>query len=118
MGIPVSNDRYLALTVLVEALGTAKDRYVACPVNGKLKAILSILDVTVDGDNVISVAIDGTAVTGGSVTHASSGSAAGEMKYAEPSAANTCKRGSKIKVSTDGGGSTGQSRVTLLIEQD
>lgn len=116
--IPVSNDRYLSLEVLVEALGTAKTRYVACPVQGKLKAILSTLDVAVDGDNVLTVAINAVAVTGGTVTHLASGSAAGELKYAVPTAANSVKRGSVISVATDGGGAAGQARVTLLIEQD
>jgi hypothetical protein len=118
MAVPVSNDRFVALTVLVESIGTAKTRYVASPVNGKVRSIVSVLDVTVDGDNVITAAIQGTAITGASVTHASSGSAAGEVKYAECTAANTIKRGQNIGVATDGGGSTGQARVTILIEQD
>lgn len=113
-----TNDRYLALSVLVEALGTAKDRYVACPVNGTVVLVESVLDVAVDGDNVITCSIMGTAITGGAVTHAASGSAAGEVKTARPSAANTIKRGQYIKVATDGGGSAGQARVTLLILQD
>ena len=69
MSTPSSNDRNVALTVLVEALGTAKTRYVSSPCNGKIKFISSVLDVAVDGDNVIAASIAGTAVTGGSVTH-------------------------------------------------
>lgn len=112
------NDRYLALTVLVEAMGTAKTRYVACPVDGKVKLILSALDVAVDGDNILTAKIAGTAITGGSVTHAASGSAAGEIKSAVPTAANSVKRGQALSIDTDGGGTAGQCRVTFLIEQD
>lgn len=118
MASPVSNDRYISVEVLVEALGTAKTRYVACPVNGVVKHILSVLDVAVDGDNVITCGIAGTAITGGSVTHPSSGSAAGEVKAAVPTAANTVKRGQYLSAATDGGGNAGQCRVTFLIEQD
>lgn len=118
MGAPVTNDRYLCVTLLLESIGTAKTRYVACPVNGKVKAVMSVLDVTVDGDNVITAGIQGTAITGISMTHAASGSAAGEVKYAEPTAANTCKRGQYLSATTDGGGTTGQARITFLIEQD
>ena len=118
MASPVSNNRYISVQVLVEALGTAKTRYVACPVNGTVKHILSTLDVAVDGDNVLTFAISGTAITGGTVTHASSGSAAGEVKAAVPTAANTVKRGQTLSAATDGGGNAGQAQVTFLIEQD
>jgi hypothetical protein len=115
--VPMSNNRYLALTVLVEALGTAKTRQTACPVNGTVVWIGSVLDVAVDGDNVITAAINGTAITGASVTHPSSGSAAGEVKQCKPTAANSVKRGDALQALTDGGGTAGQSRVTFLIEQ-
>jgi hypothetical protein len=117
MGIPSSNVKYVAVDVLVEALGTAKTRYVVCPVEGTVREIFSVLDVAVDGDNVLTFGIGGTAITGGTVTHPSSGSAAAEIKTAVPTAANTVLKGQYLSAATDGGGSVGQARVTFLIEQ-
>lgn len=118
MSAPVSKSaRYVAVTVLVEALGTAKTRYVVCPVEGKVVQVFSALDVAVDGDNVLTFAIAGTAITGGTVTHASSGSAAGEVKSCVPTAANTVLKGQALSAATDGGGNAGQARVTFLIDQ-
>lgn len=116
MSSPTRNVNYTAVTVLLEAIGTAKDRYVVCPVEGKVIYISSVLDVAVDGDNVLTFAIGGTAITGGTVTHPASGSAAGEVKACVPTGANSVKRGQALKASTDGGGSAGQARVTFLID--
>lgn len=117
MSIPSSNVKYVSVTCLLEAIGTAKDRYVVSPVEGTIRQIFSVLDTAVDGDNALTFACDGTSITGSGITHASSGSAAGEMKSSVPTAANTCKKGSVLKCTTDGGGSTGQARITFLIEQ-
>ena len=118
MASPVSNDRYISCQVLVEALGTAKTRFVAAPASGRVVHILSTLDTTVDGDNILTAAIAGTAITGGTITHLASGSAAGEVKAAVPTAANTVRRGQALSIATDGGGGTGQAQVTFVIEQD
>lgn len=117
MGIPASNVKYVSCDVLVEALGTAKTRYVVCPVEGTIRQIFSVLDVAVDGDNVLTFGINGTAITGGTVTHAASGSAAGEVKQCQPSAANYVYKGQYLSAATDGGGAAGQCRVTFLVEQ-
>lgn len=117
MTAPATNDRYISVTVLVEALGTAKTRYVASPVSGLIKRIQYAMDVAVDGDNVCTPAIDGTAITGGAKT-LTTAHVAGTCVYAEPTAANRVKVNSSISVATDGGGSAGQCRVTITIEQD
>lgn len=116
MSSPTRNVNYVAVDVLCEAMGTAKTRYVVSPCEGKVVYIASVLDVAVDGDNVLTFAIGGTAITGGTVTHAASGSAAGEVKAAIPSAVNSVKRGQALSVATDGGGAAGQCRVTFLID--
>lgn len=115
---PTTNRSYVILNVLVEALGTAKTRYVPSPVTGYVKSITGTLDVAVDGDNVITSSIDGTAITGGGFTFASSGSAAGQTKTAEPTAAHRVKRGQAIGIITDGGGNAGQANFSICIEQD
>lgn len=119
MSNPVSsNNRYISVTTLLEAIGTAKDRYAACPVNGKVVRIQSALDVVVDADNVLTFGIGATAITGGTVTHALSGTAAGEVRSCNPTAANTVKAGQALRATSDGGGTVGQCRVTFLIEQE
>lgn len=117
MPVPSVSARYVAVTLLVEALGTAKTRFVVCPVEGKVKQIFSTLDVVVDGDNLLTAKIAGTAITGGTMTHLASGSAAGEVKQCQPTAANTVLKGQTLSIDTDGGGTTGQAHVTFLIEQ-
>ncbi len=120
MGVPRANVNYVPVTVLVEDLSTAKVRYVVSPAGGKVVWIGSTLDVVVDGaDAVLTTRIAGTAITGGAITHALSGTAVGEVEQAFPTAANEVKRGETLEVSADGGASTtGQAQVTFLIEQE
>jgi hypothetical protein len=113
----MSNDRYVAVTVLVEALQTNKTRYVASPVKGSIVWIGSVLDVTCGADTTLTPSINGVAITGGAVVHLTAGSAVGEVKQAKPTAANAVLRGDKISIAATGGSTGGQARVTLLIEQ-
>ena len=117
MGVASVSQRYISVTVLVEALGTAKTRYVVSPVEGKVKQISSVLDAVVDGDNLLTAKIGGVAITGGTMTHTLSGTAAGEVRQCTPTAANTVAKGQTLSIDTDGGGTVGQARVTFLIEQ-
>lgn len=118
MGIPTSNDRYVSMNVLLEAVGTAKTRGMYCPVNGSIVHIGCVTDVAVDGDNVVTGKINAVAITGGAFTVLASGSAAGVKNQATPTAANSVKRGDWISFDTDGGGATGQLNITVLIEQE
>ena len=117
MSVPAVSQRYVSVTLLMDAIGTPKTRYVVCPCDGKVMQIFSVLDATVDGDNVLTAKIAGTAITGGTITHLASGSAAGEVKACTPTAANTVLKGQALSIDTDGGGTTGQSRVTFSIMQ-
>jgi hypothetical protein len=117
MAQPKQTMKDVSCGVLVEALGTAKDRYVASPARGTIKAIFIAVDTAVDGDNVITCSIGATAITGGSDT-LTTAHVAGTVRTIIPTAANTVQLGQVIKVATDGGGTAGQVRVTFLIEQD
>ena len=118
MASPTSNVKFIALNVYVAALGTGKTRFVACPVDGYVRMIQYASDVAVDGDNIITSAIAGTAITGGGFTLTTSNSVAGMVMTAVPTAANRVLRGQAIAVTTDGGGDAGDGLFTLLIEQD
>ncbi len=113
---PVSNDRYLALTVLVEAIGAAKDRYVMCPVSGTVVSVGYAVDTVVDGNNVMTAGIGATDITGGGTT-LTTAVTAGLGVIVNPTALNAVSRGQLLRATTDGGGTVGQVRVTFLIEQ-
>ena len=70
------------------------------------------------GDATVTTAIEGTAVTGGVVTIAQSGSAAGDKDSAVPTAANTGEAGDKITL-TVGGTATGDRTIngSVLIQR-
>ena len=118
MASPTSNVKFIALNVYVAALGTGKTRFVACPVDGYVRMIQYASDVAVDGDNIITSAIAGTAITGGGFTLTTANAVAGMIVTAVPTAANRVLRGQAIAVTTDGGGDAGDGLFTLLIEQD
>ena len=54
-------------------------------------------------DAAFTFEIGGTAVTGGAITVAQSGSAAGDVDTAEPTAANRVEEDGTIEMITDGG---------------
>lgn len=115
--VPASNDRYIAVTVLLEAIGAAKSRFCVCPVRGNVVWIGSALDVVVDGDNILTFKINGVLITGSTMTHDVATTAAGQVKQSKPTALTAVNRGDALEALTDGGGTVGQCRVTYLIEQ-
>jgi len=113
--IPVTNDRYIAVTLYLSALANAATFKVACPVDGVIRRIQYAKNAAVDAANVLTSAIDGTAITGGGLTLAA---ADPTVMEAEPTAANECRRGQVLSVATDGGGSAGSGNIVFLIEQE
>ena len=100
-------------------VSTASSTFVAVPDGGKIIKIITALQGAISGGNAgISFEIGGTAVTGGGITVAHSGSAAGTIDSAEPTAANQVEEGGSIEMITDGG-STGAKKlnVTFVIRR-
>ena len=111
------NDYFL--TAEIADISTASSTYVAVPDSGKIIKIITSLQGAISGGNAgISFEIGGTAVTGGGITVAHSGSAAGDIDTAEPTAANDIQEGQAIEMLT-GGGSTGANKlnVTFVIRR-
>ena len=111
------NDYFL--TAEIADISTASSTYVAVPDGGKVIKIITALQGAVSGGNAaITFEIGGTAITGGGITVAHSGSAAGDIDTAEPTAANDVQEGGSIEMITDGG-STGAKklRVTFVIRR-
>ena len=66
-------------------VSTASSTFVAVPDSGKIIKIITSLQGAISGANAgVSFEIGGTAVTGGGITVAHSGSAAGTVDSAEP----------------------------------
>ena len=100
-------------------ISTGSSTYVAVPDGGKVIKIITALQGAISGGNAaISFEIGGTAITGGGITVAHSGSAAGDIDTAEPTAANQVEEGGSIEMITDGG-STGAKKlnVTFVIRR-
>ena len=100
-------------------ISTASSTFVPVPDSGKIIKIITSLQGAISGGNAgISFELGGTAVTGGGITVAHSGSAAGDIDTAEPTAANDVQEGQAIEMLTDGG-STGANKlnVTFVIRR-
>lgn len=111
------NDYFL--TAEIEDVSTASSTFVAVPDGGKIVKIITALQGAISGANAaITFEIGGTAVTGGAITVAHSGSAAGDVDTAEPTAANRVEQDGTIEMITDGG-STGAKKllVTFVIRR-
>ena len=96
-------------------VSTASSTFVAVPDSGKIIKIITSLQGAISGANAgVSFEIGGTAVTGGGITVAHSGSAAGTVDSAEPTAANNVEEGGTIEMITDGA-STGAKKLNITF---
>ena len=111
------NDYFLTSTIA--DISTASSTFVPVPDGGKVIKIITALQGAIGTANGgISFEIGGTAITGGGITVTQSGSAAGDVDTAEPTAANDVLEGGSIEMITDGG-STGTKKlgVTFVIRR-
>jgi|SRR3972149_966986 len=115
MGHSTQNAHLITQTFVLPGLGTAAGRGVCCPVVGKITHIGLGIYTAVDGTNVITTSINGTAVTDGAIT-LTAANTVNSTAQAHPTAANTVKKGDYIYVATDGGGTVGDVIVTISID--
>lgn len=107
------NDYFL--TAEIEDVSTASSTFVTVPDGGKIIKIFSALQGAISGaDAALSFEIGGIAVTDGGITIANSGSAAGDVDSAEPTAANSINEGETIEMITDGS-STGTAKAVITF---
>ena len=111
------NDYFV--TAEIEDISTASSTLVAVPDGGRIIKIITALQGAISGGNAaISFEIGGTAVTGGGITVAHSGSAAGTVDSAEPTAANIVEEGGTIEMITDGASSGAKKLcVTFVVRR-
>ncbi len=90
--------------------------YLVCPHAGDIAKIYTVIDGVVStADITITAKIGATGVTNGVVTITQSGSAAGDVDSATPSAANTVTAGQAINLVVAGGGSGGSPRIHVVV---
>lgn len=90
--------------------------YLVCPHAGNITSIQTVTDGAVStADITITAAIGATGVTNGVVTIATSGSAAGDVDSATPTAANAVTAGQAVNFTVTGGGSGGSPRIHLAM---
>jgi len=111
------NDYFL--TSKITDISSAGSTFVPVPDDGRIiKIFTSIKNAITTANAALSFEIGGTAVTGGGITVTQSGSAAGDVDTAEPTAANSVNEGQAIEMITDGGSSTAcECVVTFVIRR-
>jgi len=108
-------DKYY-LTVQLADISTASSCYVVVPHDAYVTKIYSVISGTIaDADCVITAYKGSTALTGGVITVAYSGSAAGDVDSCSPTAGNNFTAGQVIKITT-GGQSTNTVIGVFTIE--
>lgn len=98
--------RYYYLTTYLADVSTAGQCYVHVPTDfgsGKIVRIETVLNGAIaTADAALTAKINGTAVTGGTITIANSSSAAGDRDSCVPTGANVVAGGDQIEIETDG----------------
>ena len=111
------NDYFLTSTIA--DISTASSTFVPVPDGGKVIKIFTALQGAIGTANGgITFEIGGTAITGGGITVTQSGSAAGDVDTAEPTAANVVLEDGTIEMITDGASSNAvKLNVTFVIRR-
>jgi len=108
------NEQVLTMDIATGSGST--DFYIVAPHAGDITKIYTVIDAAIANANItVTASIAGAAVTGGAVTIAYSGSAAGNIDIASPSAANTITAGAAIKLVVAGGTTGGGDKVHIAI---
>ena len=104
------------LTLELDDLSTASSTWLPAPFTGRVNKIKTILHGAITTANAtVTMEINGSAVTGSSITVTQSGSAAGDVDTATPSAANTFNENDQLEIITDGASDTA-TRLTIVLE--
>ena len=111
------NDYFI--TAKIANISTASSTFVAIPDDGKVIKIFTALQAVIATANgAITFEIGGTAITGGAITVAYSGSAVGDVDSSTPTAANDVLEDGTIEMITNGASSGAKKlNVTFVIRR-
>ena len=111
------NDYFL--TSKITNISASGSTFVPVPDGGKvINIITSIKNAISSANAALTWEIGGTAMTGSAITVTQSGSAAGDVDTATPTAANRVEEGGSIEMITDGASSnTIKLVVTFVIRR-
>ena len=114
--IPPVQNRFV--TVQIEDISTAGQKFVVPGFNGRIRKIHSVINGAIaTADAVLTAKIGGTAVTGGAITVANASSAAGDVDSATPTALNSFTDTQAIEIETNGASlNTVEVVITLELE--
>jgi len=111
------NDYFLECHL--DDVSTASTVRVAVPDGGRVIKITSVLGGTISGANAgITAKVGTTNMTGGTITIAHSGSAAGDIDTCEPTSANNVVEGDFIAIATNGASTgTHSAHFTIVVRR-
>ena len=117
---PFPNGEAAGLVVLsgvIVDVSTAGSIWIVSPFAGDVVGIQSVIDGTIaTAPAVLDPQIGGTSITGGGISIADSGSAAGDVDTATPTAARTVAANGAIEIATSGASTnTVACHVTVVI---
>jgi len=103
------------MLVYLPGVDTETEYYLPVGFNGTLTSVRTAIDAAFTGaDQTLQVKINGTSVTNGLITITQSGSAAGDLDTASPTANHTVSTGQYIQV-TSGAESSSTLNVFMLL---
>lgn len=115
----IKNVNEIALEFNVDEINTAKSHFLVVPYAGNITKIWTALDQAIaGGDVVLTSKIGGVGITNGVITITQSGSAAGDVDSATPTALNTITAGQAIEIACDGGTTTSGAHLHTTVVVD
>lgn len=112
----VVSDNSIYLPHQIVDISTAASSWLVSPIAGTIDKVWSVIDGTIATANaVITFELGGTAITGGTITVAYSGSAAGDVDTCTPTALNTVAADGAIEV-VNAGASTNTVICNLIFK--
>jgi hypothetical protein len=109
-----------SLHAVMPDLSTSDTVYIPCPWRGRIDRWYSSIDNAITtADGSVSLTINGTAVTGSTITVTYTGSAVGDVDSATPTAANYVNEGDYIGIVTTGAcDTTCITHFEIVIDRD
>ena len=111
------NDYFLC-TRIADVSTTNSEALLPVPDTGTVVKVMSVLGGALSGaagDAVLTCSINGTSMTGGTITITDGSSAEGDIDYCEPTALNTVQEGDYIKINSNGGSTNAVAAEIVVI---